>query len=328
MSTSIDSVKCGIVAFDSAIRRAMICWIREGSSTVTSPLPVSPAGALSASGAFSSAAGCSAPSGSAGPAPRALGLGGLDLARLRLLAVGAVLLRLRSGARRRGLDVGLDDPPAGAGALDLREVDVVLARDAPRDRRRLRPAAVAVGRRGPLGLGGRLAAAVRVAVGLGARLGFLGFLGLLVLVRLGLLVLLLGLGLLVRLVALALVLRLVLGGLRRGAAAVGGVVVALGARLLLGLLLPAALGRSAAALADARDDLADRERRALVGDDLERAVGVGRVRHRRLVGLDLDELLALRNLVALRLEPLEDRALLHGVGQARHRDVGHSARCY
>src|SRR3954469_11846434 len=82
---------------------------------------------------------------------RALGPGGLDLARLRLLAVGAVLLRLRSGARRRGLDVGLDDPPAGAGALDLREVDVVLARDAPRDRRRLRPAAVALGRPGPPG---------------------------------------------------------------------------------------------------------------------------------------------------------------------------------
>src|SRR3954471_6937398 len=40
MSTSIDSVQCGIVAFDSAIRRAMICWIRDGSSTVTSPLPV------------------------------------------------------------------------------------------------------------------------------------------------------------------------------------------------------------------------------------------------------------------------------------------------
>src|SRR3954468_21493776 len=73
MSTSIDSVKCGIVAFDSAMRRAMICWIREGSSTVTSPLPVSPAGALSASGAFSSAAGCSAPSGPAGSASRAFG---------------------------------------------------------------------------------------------------------------------------------------------------------------------------------------------------------------------------------------------------------------
>src|SRR6185295_2011658 len=117
---------------------------------------------------------------------------------------------------------------------------------------------------------------------------------------------LLGFGLLLRLLvvaALALVLRLVvlLGSLRGGAAAVGRVVVALGARLLVGLLLPATLRRRAAALADARDDLADRERRALVGDDLERAVGVGLVGHRRLVGLDLDELLALRDLVALRL---------------------------
>ena len=78
------------------------------------------------------------------------------------------------------------------------------------------------------------------------------------------------------------------------------------------------------ALADPRDDLADRERRALLGDDLERAVRVGLVRHRGLVGLDLDELLALGDLVPRGLEPLEDRALLHGVGQPRHGHVGHA----
>src|SRR5213078_2992682 len=55
------------------------------------------------------------------------------------------------------LDVGLDDPPARAGALERREVDAVLAGDPPRDRRGLRPPAVALGRRRALGL--RLCAA-------------------------------------------------------------------------------------------------------------------------------------------------------------------------
>src|SRR3954468_21822544 len=339
MSTSVDSVKCGIVAFDSAIRRAMICWIREGSSTVTSPLPVSPAGAFVGSGSrsSSSAAGCSSASAAGAPRRRlglallllgsglllGLGLGRLGLARLRrLLLRGAVLGP--GAARRGGLDVGLDDPSARASALERRQVDAVLARDAPRAGRALRPAAVALGGRRGLGLRRRLA--VAVAVGFGARGPGSG--GLPVgPVLLGLI--LLGRGRLVAVaVPLALGVGLVVRGLRRRAPAVGGLLVALGARLLPGLLLPATLGRLAAALADPRDHLADGERRALVGDDLERAVRVGLVGHRRLVGLDLDELLALGDLVARRLEPLEDRALLHRVGQARHRDVGHSARCY
>ena len=70
-------------------------------------------------------------------------------------------------------------------------------------------------------------------------------------------------------------------------------------------------------------DLPDRQRVALGGDDLEHAGGVGLVGHRRLVGLDLDELLAALHLVAVGLEPLQDRALLHRVGQAGHDDVGH-----
>ena len=56
----------------------------------------------------------------------------------------------------------------------------------------------------------------------------------------------------------------------------------------------------------------------------EHAVGVGLVGHVGLVGLDLDELLAALDLVPVGLQPLEDRALLHGVGQAGHRDVGHA----
>ena len=78
-----------------------------------------------------------------------------------------------------------------------------------------------------------------------------------------------------------------------------------------------------ARLADARDQLADGERVALLGHDLDQhAVGVGLVGHVGLVRLDLHERLAALDLAALLHEPLEDRALLHRVGQARHRDVG------
>ena len=82
-----------------------------------------------------------------------------------------------------------------------------------------------------------------------------------------------------------------------------------------------------ARVADARDRLADRQRVALLGHDLDqRAVGVGVVGHVGLVGLDLHERLAALDLAALLDQPLEDGALLHRVGQARHRDVaGHPA---
>ena len=79
----------------------------------------------------------------------------------------------------------------------------------------------------------------------------------------------------------------------------------------------------AAALADAGDHLADRQRGALGGDDLEHAVLVGLVGHGRLVGLDLDQLLAARTSSPSALSQLQDRALLHGVRQAGHDDVGH-----
>ena len=74
------------------------------------------------------------------------------------------------------------------------------------------------------------------------------------------------------------------------------------------------------------DDLADGERLPLVGDDLQYAGRIGLVGHRGLVGLDLCELVALGDLVPVGLQPLQDRALLHGVGQARHRDLGHRCR--
>ena len=55
----------------------------------------------------------------------------------------------------------------------------------------------------------------------------------------------------------------------------------------------------------------------------ERAVLVRLVGHVGLVRLDLHELFAAGDLVTVGLEPLEDRALLHGVGEPGHRDVGH-----
>ena len=57
---------------------------------------------------------------------------------------------------------------------------------------------------------------------------------------------------------------------------------------------------------------------------VERAVGVGLVGHVGLVRLDLDELFPALDLVPVGLQPLEDRALLHRVGQAGHRDIGHA----
>src|SRR5439155_3966776 len=73
-----------------------------------------------------------------------------------------------------------------------------------------------------------------------------------------------------------------------------------------------------AARADARDRRADLGRHTLLDDDLERAVGLGLEVEGRLVGLDLGEHVALVHLVAARLLPLDDRALLHRVGELRH----------
>ena len=191
-------------------------------------------------------------------------LGELGLAGLRLLGLRRLGLPVAAGRRR--LDVGLHYPPAGPGALERREVDAVLARDPPCDRRGLRAPAVAVGG-GRLGLGGRAArlaarVAVRAAVAVGRRLGLLR----LVLLGRGLLVRLVGVLVLVRRFAVVLALALVLGlcrpgllgalgllGLRRGPAAVTVVViarVALGGRLLTRGLRRAAGVPGARALAD------------------------------------------------------------------------------
>ena len=72
-----------------------------------------------------------------------------------------------------------------------------------------------------------------------------------------------------------------------------------------------------------RDDAADGQRLARARDDLQHPGRVGLVRQRRLVGLDLRQRLAARDRIAVGLQPLEDRALLHRVRQPRHDDLGH-----
>jgi hypothetical protein len=86
-----------------------------------------------------------------------------------------------------------------------------------------------------------------------------------------------------------------------------------------------ALGRGStgpAPAGDAGDRRADGNSLALSGKDLEQpAVVLGFVAHRRLVGLDLDERLATREGGPGLDEPLQDDPLLHGVGEAGHRQV-------
>ena len=57
MSISAESWKCGAVAFDSAIRRATVCWSFVSSSWVTAPLAVSGRSRAPAVGAAGVAAG-------------------------------------------------------------------------------------------------------------------------------------------------------------------------------------------------------------------------------------------------------------------------------
>ena len=223
MSTSSVMTKSGAVALDSAIRRATVRCSRFSSSWVTSPRPASP----SRAGFFGASAGF------AGGAP----------ARRGCFDPGG------------GLDVGLDDPPARAAALDAGQIELVLPRHAAGDRATPSTSARLAARAPPV----RRVRLLAFRLGSACRLGVLGRLA---------------------------------PGHRR--------------------------------FADPRDRRADGERVALLGHDLQRARRVGLVGHVGLVRLDLDELFALGDLVAVGLEPLQDRALLHGVGQAGHGDVGHA----
>src|SRR4051794_23785218 len=232
----------------------------------------------------------------------------LDLA-LRATLAALLLLRV-AVALRRLLDVRLHDPPRRPRSRDRLELDARLLREPPCDRRCLDALAVAAVRVVGRGL---LLACIRfgLLVVFAFALGFVGLVAFVVLGVLGVagLVLIRVAVVVIRRLRLFLVLRLLVVGLTR---------------LVLGVRV-AVVARSAALrrVADLRDRLADRERVALLREDLdERAVAVGVVGHVRLVGLDLDQRLALLDLAALLDEPLQDRALLHRVGQPRHHHLG------
>ena len=121
MSTSICSEKSGIVAFDSAIRRAIVACVRLSSTTVVSPFAVATPSSTAAWLALPVARGAAPPSG------RARRLCGR---RAVAVAVGARAPRLARGsgpdAARGALHVRLHDPPAGPRARQRLEVDPAL----------------------------------------------------------------------------------------------------------------------------------------------------------------------------------------------------------
>ena len=198
----------------------------------------------------------------------------------------------RGGARgRRVLHVGLDDAPAGPGALEGVEVYPALLGDPPRERTRLHP---------PVGASRGCARSLALLGGRGSR-----------------------------------DLSRSLGGgrgrRRRTFGGGGGRLrsnIRSGARTFgWGLPVVAAVTTrwSFRRIAHPRDHLADRQRVTLAGDDLDQGSrSVGLEHHVRLIGLDLDQLFAERDLVADRLHPGEHGPLFHRVGQPRHDDIyGH-----
>ncbi len=192
------------------------------------------------------------------------------------------------GGGRRALDVLGDDAALRAGAAQPGEVDAALARDSPRERRGLHAPAV-------LSLLRDLRSRSRC-------LGLPSSLALFLAPRSG----------------LSLLHFLFFGDLDLG-------LLLLGLRLFflgLGLLL---LGNVLAFLADDGDRLADLDLVAFAGQDPEqdsRSVGLHLLRD--LLGVELVERLPLLDLVALGLEPLDDRPGLHALPEARERDlVGH-----
>src|SRR5215210_467560 len=110
-------------------------------------------------------------------------------------------------------------------------------------------------------------------------------------------------------------LRLLFGGLlffRLGSGLGLGLAASLGLGFSFGLLAAALLGDLLTLTLDKGYRLADSDVLALFGDKLrERARVLGLDLHRGLVGLDLGYRVALFDLVALTLEPLEEGTLLH-----------------
>jgi hypothetical protein len=81
-------------------------------------------------------------------------------------------------------------------------------------------------------------------------------------------------------------------------------------------------------LADHGDGLADRDLAFGDGDPEQDTRGVGLDLLGDLVGVELVERLALLHLLALGLEPANDRARLHALAEARELDLSrHGPRC-
>src|SRR5581483_3504289 len=100
----------------------------------------------------------------------------------------------------------------------------------------------------------------------------------------------------------------------------------LGRLLRFWLLVRLGLAAAAAARSDASDRRADLRRYTLLDEDLELAVLLRLEVECGLVRLDLGQHLALVDLVAAGLLPLDDLALLHRVGELRHVHVRHGLR--
>src|SRR5215210_2614725 len=206
-------------------------------------------------------------------------LGGLlRLHLLRRLDLGLGLLglsvhRRRLAALQRLPDVALDDTPLGPRALYPREVQVVLARQAPDYRG-----------------GAHLTVGAAAAVAGGSLLARLG--------------LLLGLG----------------SGLSLGLAALVG---AFSLFFGFGLAAAVAFRHLLSFTLDKCYRLANRDVLAFFGDELGQGTRVlGLELHADLVGLDLGYRVALGDLFALALEPLEEGALLHRVAHLGHYHLG------
>ncbi len=123
MSTSLCSVKSGIVAFDSAIRRAIVCCMRDSATVVVWPLAV-----ITSSGP-------GAPVGAAARAPPPLSAltpactstftirppGPLPLSARRSTPVSRAIRRARGDALTRSLSSGgasVEAPPPASSAID------------------------------------------------------------------------------------------------------------------------------------------------------------------------------------------------------------------
>ncbi len=166
MSTSERSVNSGTVAFDSAIRRAMTCWMRV--SSCDRDVALRGAGLRGRRRGRGRAA-C----GWAGPSRRGLGAargrGRCRVGWRRCGRLGGRVPEPRGAGLRGLLDVGLHDPAAGSGSVDEVQVDALLASHAAGERRGLDAPGLRARRGAAAGAAGGAAPAARRRGGRGLR---------------------------------------------------------------------------------------------------------------------------------------------------------------